>query len=95
MAPRPRGGWQTSQRLLGRQRVGVYGDQPDPSPDVSSVTREADGVFLVHHFPTADAKKPCCRVRVTQRAGESDVEALLRASVLCDRQHAVPAEAIA
>lgn len=52
--------------------------RPDPCPDVCTVKREAESVFLCKHFPNAWAEKPCCVVRIERLPGESDLDALMR-----------------
>jgi hypothetical protein len=89
LAPRPRGGWQVGTHLSQLRRVaaGLEG-KGDPAPDCCTVARVAEGVFLVRHFPSADAARPCCRpVRVTRRAEEHDIDALARAWRLIEQQH--------
>jgi hypothetical protein len=90
LAKRPRGGWQFGnvRRARGRN-FGPYSDEnPDPAPEVVTVTR-IDGGFIVTHYPHIDAEKACCRpVKVKARAGESEQETLARADRLLDQQHA-------
>lgn len=78
----------------GRRQVGPYGyEHPDPAPDVCTVAREADGSFLVRHYPNLESRHMCCRpVQVHPRAGESEIEALARADRIIDAQHAPAAE---
>ena len=92
---RPRGGWQLGNFRHKRGRnFGPYSDaNPDPAPEASSVTRQADGSFLVRHFPHIDAQQPCCVVKVTPRDGESDIETLARADRILERVH--PQRAVA
>jgi hypothetical protein len=88
MAPRPRGGWQVGNRLF-RQQAALEARVKDLAPDVYGVTRVAGG-FVVRHYSTSMAKQPCCEVAITPRPGESDVDALARASMQCDRRHLRP-----
>jgi len=97
MAPRPRGGWQVGQRILGRNKQsGLYGDGwTDPAPDVYAVERTSNG-FTVRHFQAMDDARMCCRpVIVRRRKDEDDITALARAYRLIEQQHAPRSEAIA
>jgi len=86
LAPRPRGGWQFGTRLS-RGRLSEERSAVDLAPDVYSVVRLRAGAFEVRHFPSNVEQRPCCIARVTCRAGESELDALARASRLCDQQH--------
>lgn len=88
MAPRPRGGWQVGTHFS-RIAKALAGGPPSESPDVYTVDRSAAPTFVVRHFPSAEAGRPCCRpVKVTRRVGESEVDTLARATHLCEQQHA-------
>lgn len=60
----------------------------DFSADCYGVERRGPGAFVVRHFPTRSARKPCCVVEATAKGGESDVDTLERARRLCERKHA-------
>lgn len=64
-----------------------------------TVTREAGDKFLVRHFPSWQAPKPCCQVRVTMTAADrakaipdadphGEAACLARAHVAIAKKHA-------
>lgn len=74
-------------RARGRN-FGPYSDErPDPAPDVYAVARQADGAFVVSHYPHVDDERPCCVVKVTRKPAEADAEMLARADQMIDRVH--------
>lgn len=89
MAPRPRGGWQVGTHLTRLHKSLV--ETADEAPDRYTVDRSAAPTFVVRHYPSAEAARPCCRpVQVIRRDGEADVDALTRAMRLVNRQHEGP-----
>lgn len=78
------------------RNFGPYSDaHPDPAPDVCSVKRQADGSFVVTHYPHVDDEKACCVVKVSPRDGETDSDTLMRADRMLDQVHPQRKKAIA
>lgn len=72
---------------FGSSTVSPFGQGKDPAPDQYTVHRQ-EGGFVVQHFPNGKATQPCCEVTVTKQDGESDVDALTRASNEIEAKHA-------
>ena len=68
-------------------RARMFDGRPDPAPDVWSVARPAEGVFLVKHYLSAAETIACCEQTIVKQPGESDIDALRRAPE-CVRQAA-------
>jgi hypothetical protein len=58
----------------------------DLAPDCYGVERHPEQ-FLVRHYPTKDAARPCCVVTVARTPGVSDGELLARVARHCERKH--------